>query len=121
MSQVIAWHLRQSSPERDLRSPGRRDGTQLESPLVAGGASTISAILTARARGRLTHRVPGFRYYAVSSNGGGTVGASPTPGAFQTGREFLNLIDLSTFRNTQLEIPMNNIGEDLTPSSAATR
>jgi hypothetical protein len=58
---------------------------------------------------------PGFRSYAVSSNGGGAVGPPPAPGAFQTGSEFLNLIGLSTFHNTQLEIPMKNIGEDLTP------
>ena len=58
---------------------------------------------------------PEFRYYAVSSNGGGTVGPSPAPGKFQTGSEFLNLIDLKTFENTQVEIPMNNVGEDLTP------
>ena len=58
---------------------------------------------------------PSFRYYAVSSNGAGTVGPPPPPGAFQTGTEFLNLIDLKTFKNTQLEIAMNNKGEDLTP------
>lgn len=58
---------------------------------------------------------PGFRYYAVASNGGGTEGPPPAPGGFQTGTEFLNLIDLRTFKNTQVEIPMNNIGEDLTP------
>jgi hypothetical protein len=58
---------------------------------------------------------PGFRYYAVSSNGGGTVGPPPAPGGFRTGTEFLNLIDLKTFTNTKVEIAMNNTGEDLTP------
>jgi len=58
---------------------------------------------------------PSFRYYAVSSNGGGTTGPAPAPGSFQTGTEFLNLIDLKTFKNTRLEIPMRNVGEDLTP------
>jgi hypothetical protein len=58
---------------------------------------------------------PSFRYYAVTSNGGGTLGSPPAPGGFQTGTEFLNLIDLKTFKNTQSEIPMNNTGEDLTP------
>lgn len=57
----------------------------------------------------------GFRYYAVSSNGGGSTGPPPASGEFQTGTEFLNLIDLKTFENTQVEIAMNNKGEDLTP------
>ncbi|MGH3695267.1 MAG: hypothetical protein ACRDRX_14995 [Pseudonocardiaceae bacterium] len=48
---------------------------------------------------------PLFRYYAVASNGGG-----PSPGT-----EILNLIDLRTFKNTQLEIPMKGTTEDLTP------
>jgi len=51
----------------------------------------------------------------VSSIYGGAVGPPPPPGGFQTGTEFLNLIDLKTFTNTSLEIPMSNIGEDLTP------
>lgn len=58
---------------------------------------------------------PDFRYYAVSSNGGGTAGPPPAPGGSQTGTEILNLIDLKTFENIQLEISMNNTGEDLTP------
>lgn len=58
---------------------------------------------------------PSFRYYAVTSNGGGTVDPPPLPGGFQTGTEFLNLIDLKTFKNTQIEIHVNNKGEDLTP------
>ena len=58
---------------------------------------------------------PSFRYYAVSSNGGGALAPPPPPGGFQTGTEFLNLIDLKTFKNTSLEIPMRNKGEDLTP------
>jgi hypothetical protein len=58
---------------------------------------------------------PSFRYYAVASNGAGTRGPAPVPGAFQTGTEYLNLIDLKTFRNTRLEIPLNNTSEDLTP------
>ncbi|HET9255883.1 MAG TPA: hypothetical protein VFO16_11865 [Pseudonocardiaceae bacterium] len=48
---------------------------------------------------------PSFRYYAVASNGGGS---SP-------GTETLNLIDLKTFTDTQLEIPMKGTTEDLTP------
>jgi hypothetical protein len=48
---------------------------------------------------------PLFRYYAVASNGGG-----PAPGI-----EILNLIDLKTFTNTQLEIPLKGTTEDLTP------
>jgi hypothetical protein len=48
---------------------------------------------------------PLFRYYAVASNGGGS---SP-------GSEILNLIDLKTFTNTQLEIPLKGTTEDLTP------
>lgn len=48
---------------------------------------------------------PLFRYYAVASNGGG-----PSPGT-----EILNLIDLKTFKNTQLEIPLKGTTEDLTP------
>jgi hypothetical protein len=58
---------------------------------------------------------PDFRYYAVSSNGGGTLGPAPAPGGFQTGTEILNIIDLKSFENTRLEIAMNNTGEDLTP------
>lgn len=46
-----------------------------------------------------------FRYYAVASNGGGS---SPNT-------EILNLIDLTTFTNTQLEIPLKGTTEDLTP------
>ena len=45
----------------------------------------------------------GFRYYAVASNGAGP------------GLEVLNLIDLKTFKNTQVEIPMAGAAEDLTP------
>lgn len=48
---------------------------------------------------------PLFRYYAVASNGGG-----PSPDT-----EILNLIDLRTFTNTQLEIPLKGTTEDLTP------
>jgi hypothetical protein len=48
---------------------------------------------------------PLFRYYAVASHGGG-----PSPSA-----EILNLIDLRTFTNTQLEIPLKGTTEDLTP------
>lgn len=48
---------------------------------------------------------PLFRYYAVASNGGGL---SP-------GTEILNLINLRTFKNTQIEIPMKGETEDLTP------
>lgn len=48
---------------------------------------------------------PLFRYYAVASNGGG-----PSPST-----EILNLIDLRTFTNTQLEIPLKGTTEDLTP------
>jgi len=58
---------------------------------------------------------PSFRYYAVASNGAGARGLAPAAGAFQTGTEFLNLIDLKTFENTRLEIALNNTGEDLTP------
>ena len=62
----------------------------------------------------------GFRYYAVSSNGGGTLGPPPAPGGLQTGTEFLNLIDLKTFKNTKVEIALNNTGEDLTPFFGGT-
>ncbi|MGH3773087.1 MAG: hypothetical protein ACRDRW_17125 [Pseudonocardiaceae bacterium] len=48
---------------------------------------------------------PLSRYYAVASNGGG-----PSAGV-----EILNLIDLKTFKNTQLEIPLKGTTEDLTP------